>query len=202
MIRRSTWISLILLVISAGLFWYMRQPENLIQKAMNGSATPTTPSPGFLIDASQGAISELTISNSDGKTVSLKRSSSGWTVTVDGEESAADQAAAEAAASQTLALSVVTGLENPPALNVIGLERPGYRLGVKFASGAENSFEIGNPTVTGDGYYVRTEDGTIKIVSNYSLNSLIGILDTPPLLATPTPAATEPVMELAPTSTP
>lgn len=201
MIRRSTWLMLVLLLLAAALYYYLQQPDNLLQQAMTGEATATNIPTGFLIAYEQGEVNEIRVSNSAGKSVKLTRTAAGWMITA-GTEAPANQAAAEAAASQVRALRIVGVMETAPALNALGLEKPAYQLGVKFASGAESTFDIGDSTAIGDGYYVRAENGPVQIVSNYGLDALIQMLNTPPFMLTPTAPAVEPITELIPTSTP
>ncbi len=201
MIRRSTWLMLVLLLLAAALYYYLQQPDNLLQQAMAGEATATNIPTGFLIAYEQGEVNEIRVSNSAGKSVKLTRTTAGWMITA-GTEAPADQAAAEAAASQVRALRIIGVMEPAPALNALGLEKPAYKLGVKFASGAESNFDIGDITAIGDGYYVRVENGPVQIVSNYGLDALIQMLSTPPIMLTPTAPAVEPIMEMIPTSTP
>jgi hypothetical protein len=58
---------------------------------------------------------------------------------------------------------------------------------VKFTNGGERSVDIGVITPTESGYYVRSTDGKIVIVSKSAIDSLLGMLIAPPYLETLTP---------------
>jgi hypothetical protein len=72
-------------------------------------------------------------------------------------------------------------------LKIVGLEDPEYVLTVKFTSGGERTVDVGVITPTEGGYYVRDAEGEIVIVSRDAIEPLIGLLDNPPYLETPTP---------------
>jgi hypothetical protein len=101
-------------------------------------------------------------------------------------EAKADQAAAEAAASQIATMRILDTVPDVD-LNIVGLEDPEYVLTVKFTSGGERTADVGVITPTESGYYVRDAEGGVVIVSRDAIDPLIGLLDNPPYLETPTP---------------
>jgi hypothetical protein len=116
-------------------------------------------------------------------------------------EAKADQGAAEAAACQVTTLRI---LDNVPDLDpeIAGLTSPEYTLSIRFTSGVERKAEIGVITPTESGYYVRSADDGIVIVSKSSLDSVLGLLTNPPYLETPLPSTPEAGTPSAETSTP
>jgi hypothetical protein len=103
----------------------------------------------------------------------------------------ADQAAAEAAASQVTTMRI---LDNVPDLDpsIVGLEDPEYVLTVTFAAGGQRTVDIGVITPTENGYYVRGAADGILIVSKSAIDALLQLLTHPPYLETPIPALTTP----------
>ena len=106
-------------------------------------------------------------------------------------EAKADQGAAEAAASQITTMSILDAVPDIDP-KIVGLETPEYVLTVKFTSGVERTVDIGVITPTESGYYVRNENAEIVIISKSSIDALLGLLNNPPFLETPTPSPIPP----------
>ena len=74
-------------------------------------------------------------------------------------------------------------------LELVGLKGLEYILTVKFKSGTERTVKIGVVTPTESGYYVQdTAGGDVMIISKSSVDALLGLLNDPPYLETPTPS--------------
>ncbi len=203
MVKRSTWVMVVLLAILAGLAYYMQQPDNLIKKALASRETPTTEPPGQLLSPADGPVNGVSIQSTDGKSVTLERKNSGWTLIVGTENPApADQSAAEEAASQAQSLRLAGKVTSTtPDLSAFGLDKPIYIFKLILANGTSMTFKIGNATVAGDGYYVQKEDGTVVIVEKYGLDPLLNLLQQPPYMFTPTPSPAPVTGTPTPTST-
>jgi hypothetical protein len=192
MIRRGTWIALAVLLALVGLAFLLRDRQSKTVE----SATPTEGlSP--LFDDQIGEPSLIRIESSAGQAVELDRNADGtWVLRVP-EAAAADQAAAQAAATQIGALRILSTVSLSP--EVIGLDAPAYKLILKFQDGSTHSLLIGSVTPITDGYYAQLDDGPFQVVDKYGLDVLIDLVGAPPYLATPTPMATPSAM---PSSTP
>jgi hypothetical protein len=195
MVKRSTWVMVVLLVLVAGLAYYMKTvPDNLIQKALTAKNTPTVPtSLGTLISPADGPLNGISIASSDGHNVVIKREPTGWTFSIETQAfTAADQAAAEQAASQAQGLRLTSGEIKPATsdLSAFGLDKPAYTYTLILSSGKTVAFKLGKATVTDDGYYLQKEDGTIVAVDKYMTDTLINLLKQPPYKITPTPLFT------------
>ena len=114
----------------------------------------------------------------------LARNADGNWVLEAPEEAAADQAAAEAAATQIGALRILSTVDLSP--EIIGMDAPAYTLTLKFDDGSKHTLLIGAITPITDGYYTQLNGGPYQVVDKYGLDALIGLLDAPPYLATPT----------------
>jgi hypothetical protein len=192
MVKRSTWVMVILLAILAGLAYYLQQPENLIKKALASRETPTAEPPGQLISPADGPLNGVSIQKTGGQSITLERKNSGWTLIVGSENPApADQSVAEQAASQAQSLRLAGKITSTtPDLSAFGLDKPVYIFKLILADGKSVSFKIGNATLAGDGYYAQKEDGTVVILEKYGLDPLLNLLQQPPYMFTPTPQAT------------
>lgn len=204
MIKRPTWIMVIVLALLAALAYYMQTvPDNFIKKAMEAGKTPTF---AFvdksLISVNDGLISIIAITAADGRSIILKREPAVWTIARDGQAATtADQSAAEQASSQAQALQLVTPEIKPTTsdLSGFGLDKPAYIYKITLDSGKIVNFKIGKETITANGYYLQKEDGTIAVVDKYGVDALLTLFTQPPsdLTATPSPI---PVTEI-PTGT-
>jgi hypothetical protein len=101
---------------------------------------------------------------------------------------ATDVGAVESAVSQLLSLSVLSDLDEAPSLEAAGLEKPAYRLLIKLDDGSQELMSVGKLTPTGSGYYVLAGNRGLFLVSKYSLEPFLNLVENPPIQPTPTPA--------------
>ena len=185
--RRSTVVYLLLLLVLAGVYYYLNNRE----KPADITVTLEPESQvSYLFTADDGLPTSILIEAKTGETVEVARGADEAWALILPVEAKADQAAAEAAASQVTTLRI---LDNIPDIDpeIVGLSVPEYTLIIRFTSGVERKAEIGVITPTESGYYVRNADGEIVIVSKSSLDSLLGLLTNPPYLETPLPSTPE-----------
>lgn len=182
--RRSTGIYILLLVILAGLYYYL---NNRPQKIEDQNAVIDTPeSVEYLFNPSDGLPSLIRVESGTGEIVEVARNAdNAWALTKP-IEATADQGPVEAAAGQATTIRV---LDHIPDLSkdAVGLDNPVYKITIQFTNNVERIVNIGVLTPTGNGYYANRGDGSIMIVSNTGLDTLIGFLTNPPYLATLTP---------------
>jgi hypothetical protein len=196
--RRSTVVYLILLLGLAGVYYYLNNRE---QPADITVTLEPESQVSYLFAAEDGLPASIHIEAKTGATVEVARGADeAWTLILP-VKAKADQAAAEAAASQVTTLQI---LDSVPDVDpeIVGLSLPDYTLTIRFTSGVERKAEIGVITPTESGYYVRNADGGIVIVSKSSLDSLLGLLTNPPYLETPLPSTPEVGTPSAETATP
>jgi hypothetical protein len=185
--RRSTVVYLVLLLVLAGVYYYLNNRE---QPADITVTLEPESQVSYLFTAEDGLPTSIRIEAKNGETVEVARDADGAWALILPIEATADQAAAEAAASQVTTLRI---LDRVPDVDpeIVGLSEPEYTLIIRFTSGVERKAEIGVITPTESGYYVRNADGEIVIVSKSSLDSLLGLLTNPPYLETPLPSTPE-----------
>jgi hypothetical protein len=189
MIRRSTVVYIILLLVLVGAYYYLNNREQPaeIELTLEPGAEA---SQEYLFTAEEGPPTGIRIESKSGETVEVRRGEDNAWALAQPIEAKADQAAAEAAASQ---ISTMPILDTVPAVDpkIIGLEDPEYVLTVNFTNGGERTVDVGVITPTESGYYVREAD-KIVIVSRSAIDSLLGLLTNPPYLETLTPAPATP----------
>lgn len=184
MIRTSTVVYVILLLGLVGAYFYLRNRPAPVDVELTAEPEAEV-APVYLFAAEEGTPTSLRLEASSGESVQLERDTENAWVLTEPVEARADQAAAEAAASQVTTLRVV---DNVPDLDpeVVGLEPPAYVLTIEFTDGGERTVDVGVITPTESGYYVRDTEGKVMIVSRSAIDSLLGLLDNPPYLEPPT----------------
>ena len=206
MIKRPTWILLIVLAALAALAYYLQTvPDNFLKKAMDAGKTPTAEISikPLIPSATDGLVTALEIAGADGHSIALKKESAGWTLSIDSQPPvSADQSAAEQAASQLQGLQVNTEIAPTTSdLSGFGLDKSAYNWKVTLQNGKTLTFKIGKANITGDGYYLQRADKTIAIVDKYTTDALLNLLTQPPAMftATPLPPTALPTGTITPT---
>lgn len=191
MIRRTTWILLVifLLVLGGAVIWQRSKDQAVAQ------VTPTQ-TLAYLFEANENPVQELTVSSADGKRVIAERGEDGIWKLNEPAGQPADVGRIEEAAANAGALRVLSSLSNPPALNDVGLEPAKYEIRVILTDGQEHIIFIGDKTQTESGYYAFHEGGSLVVVDPFGVDSLIALVNEPPIALTPTPD-----ISLAPTET-
>ena len=180
--RRPTVIYLLLFLVLTGTYYYLNnreQPADISLTVEPGSEV------SYLFTAEEGLPTIIRIEAKTGEIVEVARDAeNAWALTQP-VEAKADQAAAEAAASQVTTMQI---LDTIPDIDpdIVGLTDPEYTFTIKFTNGVERMVEIGVITPTESGYYVRAANGDIVIISRSSVDALLGLLTNPPYLETPT----------------
>ncbi len=183
MIRRSTVVYIVLLLVLAGAYYYLNNREQPADIEL--TAEPTSEA-SYLFTAEEGIPTSIRIESRAGEIIEVTRGEdNAWTLT-EPDEAQADQAAAEAAASQVTTMRIVDTVPDVDP-GIVGLEDPEYILTIKFTSGEERTVDVGVITPSESGYYVRNGEAVV-IVSISAIDSLLGLLTNPPYLETPTPS--------------
>jgi hypothetical protein len=197
MVRRTTWIVLIVFAVLVGFAWFFqRYQSNQAETAV--TATPTTPPP-YLYDLTNREVNEIEISNNTGSKVDLYHDpiSSNWAV-VGVPPDQADSSKIESISTQLFSLQAQETLTQTLPLDVIGLVTPAYTITLTTTDGTNFSTYIGTETAIGSGYYARVDAGPVVILNKVALDDILNWIDQPPLLPTATPEATS-TMTASPT---
>jgi len=140
----------------------------------------------YLFSSADGMPTSIRMESQAGEVVEFTRNAENAWALILPIDTAAEQGASEAAASQLTTIRINDRLPNINPKDV-GLDVPAYTLSVKFTNGVERIVEIGVITPTESGYYV-SMDGEVVIVSRSAIDALIGLLTNPPYAETPTPS--------------
>jgi hypothetical protein len=189
MVRRTTWIVLIVFVFVAGFAWVFQRYQSSKVDITN-TVTPTTP-PAYLYDLTNNEVDEIKISDQTGNMIDLYHDPvlSKWAVAnVPADQ--ADSFQIESVSAQLFSLQAQDSLTEIPPLDSIGLATPAYTITMTTKDGMEITTVIGTETAIGSGYYIRVDSGPVVIVGKTALDNILDLLKNPPLLPTETPEVT------------
>lgn len=181
--RRSTVIYLLLFLGMAGAYYYLNNRPEPADVAVTVEPEAVVE---YLFSSADGMPTSIRMESQAGEVVEFTRNAENAWALILPIETAAEQGASEAAASQLTTIRINDRLPNINPKDV-GLDVPAYTLSVKFTNGVERIVEIGVITPTESGYYV-SMDGEVVIVSRSAIDALIGLLTNPPYAETPTPS--------------
>ena len=192
--RQSTVIYLLLFLVLVGAYYYLNNREQPADIALTVTVEPAS-EVSYLFTAEDGVPTSIRIESKAGDTVEVARNAENAWALILPIEATADQASAEAAASQVTTMQILDRLPDIDP-EIVGLTDPEYILVIKFTSGVERNVKIGVITPTESGYYVQNADGETVIVSKSSVDALLGLLNNPPYLETPTASSIAPTETL------
>jgi hypothetical protein len=185
MVRRSTWIVVIVFaLLLAGAFWQRQRQANA-----PATATPTGSAPDVILFPDYASITALRVDHAGGQTIAAARDAQGqWQLQQ--PPAPTNSAALEAAVNQLGQLMPQSSLLNPPTLQAMGLDAPAYRLQADYSDGRQIQMSVGKQSPVGNAYYVLLNGKDIYVVSSYGLEMVLTLADNPPVAATPTADAT------------
>ncbi len=191
--RRLTLILVVVLVVLAAAAWWFERPG----RAPAATPTPAT-APLWTIEST--SVQRIRLDDTQAQAVvELERAADGTWEIVQPSRQPADTGAVELAISQLSNLSLITDLGTKITLENFGMDKPRYTITLTTAE-ATYTLEVGSPTVTGSGYYVRKQgDERVVVVGTYALESVLAWAQALPLPATATPPPTATLAE--PTAT-
>jgi hypothetical protein len=185
MVRRTTWILLgaFAVVVLAYAGWRRFAPAPAEATPTAGQESPWSISPEQVESIRLADLSDPAV-------VVLQRDlETGWRMLAPAI-GGADAGRVEAALTAMLAPVVAQALDPGTDLEPFGLSPAQYRMTLLMVDGTAHSMDVGAVDPTGSVYYVQVPgDGRVLMVSRFSLEDLLGLLETPPYpLATETPA--------------
>jgi len=189
MVRRSTWIVLLIFAILVGFaIYFQRYQAN--KPTVVSTATPTEP-PTYLYSLGEAQVDGIKIADNAGKNIDLYRDplTSQWgiaNIPVD----QVDTTKIDSISSQLVLIQIQDTLAQTVPLSTIGLEPPAYTITLSTSAGKQFVTYVGIQTAIGSGYYVQDATGQVVIVGKTPMDSILELVNTPPLLPTATPTET------------
>jgi hypothetical protein len=189
MVRRNTWIMLVIFVLIGGfVFGYQR-----LQASKTSDVATQTPlaTEEKLYAITLAGVDRITIEDQAGESITTYRDPQTINWVIDGlPYDTVDSAQIQANVTQLLDLTVKQTLAEDLTLDVVGLDTPAYTITMTSMDGSQVVTTIGNVIPSGNGYYLRVGSGPVSIVDINVIQSVVGMLKNPPWLPTPTPEVT------------
>ena len=198
MVRRSTWILLIIFIALAGAVYLFQRYQT--QKTDNAATATPSATPIKVYNLSGAQVEDIKISDTSGNALDLYKdqASSKWAIANVPVEKA-DSFQIESVSAQLFDLQAQETFTQTPPLDSVGLITPTYTITMTTTGGSQTITSVGSQTPTGSGYYIRVNAGQVIIVDKIILDDILHLLSNPPLLATPTPEVT-PTGTISPTN--
>jgi hypothetical protein len=185
MLRRTTWVFLIVFGVLVLFAWVFQR----YQTKTSANAATTTPIANSekLYNSLDSELMDMNITSSNGDSIEFMRESGSTSWVIKGlPDDTADSFQIEAISQQLLSLQVLETLTQSPTLDSIGLANPAYMITILTSNGKQIVTDVGSRTAVGTGYYLRVDSGPIVIVDNASMDNVLNLLKSPPILATST----------------
>jgi len=182
MIRRSTWIIIAIFIILMGLTVYL----GYVNRArLEVEPTPTL-SVALLADLGETSIDSMKIDDLQGKVIELSRNQADEWVLTNPPAEMTDMAKVQDTILQLLTLAPNSKIEPAPESSATGLDFPQFIILVQTKEGRQIIIRVGKETAIQNGYYLRVDQGPVFVIDKYILDNFLGVLDSPPILVTPT----------------
>lgn len=197
MIKQNTWIALIVFMLLLVVMLILQGVKT--SKVAEVAPTPTS---GLLFpQLDVGKIVAFTLQRSESfERLVLEKMEGQWVLKEPAAEMT-DTAIVESNLSQLVSLRILSAPTLNATLEELGLKPPVYRILIQLEDGEQLVLNVGSETPTGSGYYLLTSYRRVVVVNKFALDTIIAMLDQPPILEpTPTPTL-EPTEEVESTST-
>jgi hypothetical protein len=185
MIRRSTWIVLIIFIILVVIVLIWQR----VQVNKQATITPT-PAANYLLNLEGKKITGIAITGPTGQSVVANKGTDGNWVLMEPSGQPADSSRIDAAIGSVSRLQVVSNLTKVVDLETLGLNPASTTIELILDDGTRMNVFVGNLTPTQTGYNVFMNGQPLKIVERFGLEDVLAILDNPPILQ-PTPTGEE-----------
>ena len=186
MLKRSTWLALLVLAILIGWMIYIKQDKAAIKEEAKSFPTLET---HIVFSDETSQPNRIVIKAATGETVEVGLGMGNLWELILPFGGVADQGLVEAAATQISSLRSIQEISQIP-LNELGLEKPAYVITIGFVDGKKHTLEIGDQTPSASGYYVQVDKDKTIIIEGSGIDGLLGLLASPPYRETPTPSPT------------
>lgn len=184
MVRRSTWIVLVLVLILAGVLVYMNREQQIVEEVAQDF--PTLPS-YLVIGQAEGMPNRFRLETETGEVIEVGLDMQNeWQVNLP-VAGRANQGNLEAAVTKIISMRFSDEMQGISPSD-LGVNPPAQVLTVYMKSGSRHVIEIGDQTPSGIGYYVRLDGDRLLIVEASAIDTLLASLLPAPYQMTPTPS--------------
>jgi hypothetical protein len=192
MIKRNTWILLLVFVVVLGAAIVIQQ-TNLLVPAAAPTATPAL----SLLDFGDDNIIGITLADPNGLNIVAKIDSNNqWSITKPANLQIS-QGSMQEILSELNGISIQSTLLSPLPLESTGLQLPAYTLTLNYSSGKDHTIKVGSLTATKSGYYLQLDANEAVIVSQYGIDDIVQLLKSVTFTPTPSiaPATSTPTVD-------
>ena len=184
MIRKGTWIVLIIFLLLLGVAIYLS--KNPLPSS--ASVTPTaTEIPPLLSGWKSSDITWIEYKADPGGLTLSQNPDGSWTIGPD-NPAPATIAEIEAMRTQLVSMRMNFVLNTTDPLDAVGLAMPARIIFLRNASGQQVELRIGKETPTGSGYYIQVDNQVPVVINKFALDTVLDSLARDKLVApTPTP---------------
>jgi len=199
MVRRSTvFVVILFAVLLAALLLWQRY-----KKPSTASSTPeATSAIQNLFSFSESDVSAFSIADTTGRSVSFSKDANNAWVLAGQTASTTISTTVESTLSSIVSLTSMAKMEPSIAPEQIGLIKPSKTLTIQTADGKKYTLDIGSVTAIGSGYYARLDGNAPVVVGKYTLDTVLALLDKPPIVPTATAILETPTIPATSIETP
>jgi hypothetical protein len=184
MIRKQTWILLIIFVIlAAAVFYFQKNPTTGINQPTPGPTAHLKMVEGW----TTGEITRMEFQDELGNTTQLQQDAQGnWVLQPAGKPVSLGKV--EELRTQILDATALSILDSNASLEPVGLSKPAVTIILSSSQSRQAVIHIGNLTPTSSGYYVKVNDQPPAVISRFAVESFLSLMKEGALLEyTPTP---------------
>ncbi len=182
MVRKQTWILLIIFALLLGATFYLQ--KNPLPK--NEALTPSpTSAPRLLQGWESSDIAWMELKEGQGSSIQIEQDKTGnWTLGDKGKEKV-ETGQAEQLRTEIAEMRTIAALPADYQLEAVGLQSPTRTLTIRDTKGKQITINVGSTDPTESGYYVQVASQAPVVVDKYTLDGIVDLFNK--ALPTPTP---------------
>lgn len=190
MIRKTTWIVLVVFVVLLAAVLLMQRTQGTVRLIEEEITPSATTAPRVLADLKSEDIVAIEWTG-EGQALTLTQAADGSWALGPGAGGPVEASQIDQLRASLVSLRAVSqvGAGNP--LDAIGLTVPANIIILRTAAGEQLQLNLGSPTPTGSGYYVQLGANPPVVVDKYEMDSILDLVQ-PSFWATPTPLPVTP----------
>ncbi len=190
MIRKQTWILLIIFALLLGVAFYLQ--KNPLPESAELTPSPTS-APNLLQGWQSSDIVWMELVVGQGEPIRILQDAQGNWVLESGESFPVEAGKAEQLRSEIAEIRPITVLPADYALDALGLNIPSRTLSIRDKQGKQVTISIGNMDPTESGYYAQVATQAPAVINSYTLEGIVDLFYS--AQPTPTPEPTIPAVD-------
>ena len=180
MIKRNTWITLIVLIASVAFFYFI-QKTNLLTASQLPTSTPVP----LLLGNTTDPITSIKLTDPQGMVIVASLDNNNVWIIEQPTNLQISQGNMQEILSDLTGIYVRSPLLSAVPLEATGLQTPTHSLTLTYKSGNVHVINVGILSPVRSGYYVQLDNGNPVIVTQSNIDNIIELLSS--IIYTPTP---------------